>query len=446
MVNQIIRQSPVADGNTLLQGVELGEAWYFHGRITQRHVDSVKLSSRSGALLEYVAGSRNSKEKKKAELVGNLFYDFFLKAFEHQIPRFHQANNAMPLYQINDFQGPYQRLSSEFIQEILESNSTDTEKVFSLILGNENSLTSDEALARGKTFAKFAETLDLKTQDDVKLFIDPIHSQWGREGYNFMTHLLSYWRHEKLSPKFENKSFREFSYKAWAMFAMEKEYHDIPLKNVIIDMQSIKITNEDAFLFLKLPLQTEKFRQYLMGKTYNELQLLIGKIPSNTPADTAIALGEQLLNNNKQEKGATIALPTATYMMLLPKLTPLNDADLIINTNTKLFSNIKKVETIALIRNYFAQIDPSLLTKESVETIFSHLLEAKISKWINSSIAEYAIGLMRECMTPEEIITVILEVSKEQPLSLAQWKVYIENRETYKDMPANWWITLVKNA
>lgn len=420
---------------------------YIPAQIPKPHiVSSITVSSRRTPIFEHSEIYEDGNAMLASSL-SELFFRFFTEAFEHTLPTLRNVSSGKTLYSFLDYERKH--FPTEGIQEVLESPITDTEKVYSLIFGNIYQLTPAEAITRGQEYMKVVATLDLTVQEDVDVFIDPINGQYGKEFYYIVARLGYQGVYKRrITNKFENKDLRDFAYRIWATHCMDEKYHDVVLREVELkDLDSKRKMHPRAFGFSKLPIQTEKYRQYILGKSLNEIHHLIGKVPSSASADTAIAMSEKLLTDSRKDSTVNpLLLSSETYFAIHPKILSWRNSELIISTNALLFGNYKKIETLTLIKKYFETTNPNKLNEKLVTDLCFNLLDDKyITTWItNASFAEHILSLMKSVLTPEEIVTTILSVSSESPLTVGQWKLYLQNIETYKDTPVTWWMTIVR--
>jgi len=448
MTSVILNKTELGDGVVLTHEIDSYKSTLYANTNQKSYwrYFRVKISLRKNALLEYphLFDPQNTDDPT---LYSNLFYQFFLTAFQHHtqpIENLHTGRGA--LFYLDA--GRHGHFNFDIMETIQNSTLTDLEKVYSFIFGRYYGLPAEEAIAKGRGFAAFAITLDLTQEENIAPFIDPINAQYGKTLYPLLARISKHLNNsDSIQARFKDQKYSDFVYRLWTLLCMENISKNEPISELVLGERATKAENDSENLnFIALPIQTEKYRQYLGEKTLKEVAVLIGKIPSGTAASTAIAMSEKILTEVEQPETNPLQLPSDTLISVLPKLVAFKDAQLMSTLTQCLLLDIKRTETFALLKDYFESVESSTLTKELVLEINSCLLGVDVKNWIvgGTKFSEHTISVLRKTLTPGGIIAAILAVAKEKPLTGGQWQLYSDNHEIYKDSPASWWITLVK--
>jgi len=240
------------------------------------------------------------------------------------------------------------------------------------------------------------------------------------------------------------ESFREFALLLWSASTMNELPLETLLKDVIPrQICMAEIDNKRPRIF-DLPLQTAKYRQYLLSKNVEEIRALVGNIPTRMPAAAAIAASEKIFMTQKSSE-SDLQIAIRTMMAILPKIAHFEDVRLVSFVQEFLIPNRHKVEAMSILKEYFESVRTEDLTIAHVNATILYFLGNQGGKWlVGVSFAETILGLLKSELTAEEIVTIINEVAQISPLSATQWRTFLENKETYRSTPASWWVPVLK--
>jgi hypothetical protein len=374
-----------------------------------------------------------------AKATAEILYEFFLETFS-------QINPPLPGVEWRDFCSLSDKNEPE-IKGILDSNFTNREKSIALLLSTLKNRSSDEnvetLLNSAQAFLSKMGEIDFTREEDVLCLIDPGNGVYGKLYYPLMLMTDTYY-HSDLRKKFMEESFREFALLLWSASTMNELPLETLLKDVIPrQICMAEIDNKRPRIF-DLPLQTAKYRQYLLSKNVEEIRALVGNIPTRMPAAAAIAASEKIFMTQKSSE-SDLQIAIRTMMAILPKIAHFEDVRLVSFVQEFLIPNRHKVEAMSILKEYFESVRTEDLTIAHVNATILYFLGNQGGKWlVGVSFAETILGLLKSELTAEEIVTIINEVAQISPLSATQWRTFLENKETYRSTPASWWVPVLK--
>jgi hypothetical protein len=398
---------------------------------------TIELSNRN--LWQYKM-SFNSKEVTQ---ISYLLWNLYKTAYFHVIP-------PQNIYNLTALVTFYQ---NDTCTEILESDLTDLEKGFALLLHSAVGEFKPIQFETAREHSQRVQGLTLTTPEEVSYFINPFAAQFGPDFYTFMLRL---WNIERRNDQLEDlykSPYREFIYRLW-IANFTKQNSETSLKNIDLVPPSfntvIEKLDEETFDFLELPLTHVNYRSYLLEKPVADVIFLLETLVSiprveELGANSIITLSDQMLGiRNQTLANGLLSQAVVTSGVIMEKLHKLNDVQLLTEWHQALLSEPWRHQTFAFAIDYFEETPFEEITAESALEIERILWNKGVDKWLQEPpLADYVIGRLKKVLTPAEVLTVIDTVAKETPLTVTQWESFTNNSNEFKDLPVSWWLTLV---
>lgn len=304
-------------------------------------------------------------------------------------------------------------------------------------------------------------------RNDVVLYLNPLRGQWGLEDFKVLKQVES----RTILKNCDDPNYREFirdlsvavniicNYSPDSLAT--NTFSEILGKNgkkfppasktptrsaVTKNFRNYKYLTIDGF---RIPFTSEPYREYLKTLSVPDVLSLIGKVPQNTPHEALIPFTENLLSRRNQTVSTSresILQATSAFTSLINKCDDsVGNRDFWLKLNQQFLKLSNNPTTLSLISNYFTDLSSTELSEKTITEAVGVVFGSNINKWVTRQ--EHAHLVVKKLLTIKpvnEIIPLLLDVSGDSPLSLDEWRGFLEIHADYVGTPAAWWIPLIR--
>ena len=201
---------------------------------------------------------------------------------------------------------------------------------------------------------------------------------------------------------------------------------------------------------LELPWKTVKYRNYLLDLPAKDVVYLSGKIPHSASAASALAISQRKLEERGEPSVVAAQVAHDAYTEVMPSVMKFNKPNLLANIYKVFMDNAHHTKLLPIFQSVVRGLEHAEEKEVArrATTKFEYLVGEKTNRWIKQKPRFLDIlESMSEVMPADKVVAVINEVIEaKEPLTSAQWEKYIQNFDTFGDMPLSWWQPLVSGA
>lgn len=325
---------------------------------------------------------------------------------------------------------------SKYVEEIDVSDAAQVHSVTLYSTGWSKRLSTNTKLVR--EHLKMYEKEFKSHKDRDILFWDVRRAQWGLDSWEKLSEIHMQSLTTPIIKRCADPEYLDFAIIASKISSWGASYDKTRVRDFThgfgTDMK-----------WANLPVHYKEFRDYVLDLTLGDFRQILNKIPVSTSAEGAVAMADEILG--RSDKVNTLEKAVEAYVAIAVASEKISGSDEWIRLNEfYLNKHSSCTNLIAVAKGYSETFAPRTMPAKTVQLMNEILFNNNRGRWCASAKqTDHIAGRLIEITgSPRKAWDVILGAySSDKVLTFSKWETFLNEWETFKDMPSDLAVYLV---